>query len=57
MGTMRTAYRFPVGKSYGKRRLGGRKHKWEDTIKWILERYDRVVWSGFIWLRVGRGFL
>jgi hypothetical protein len=22
-------------------------------LKWILEKYDRVVWTGLIWLRVG----
>jgi hypothetical protein len=21
--------------------------------KWILERYDGVVWAGLIWLRIG----
>jgi hypothetical protein len=27
--------------------------RWEDNTKWILEKYDRVVWTGFIWLRIG----
>jgi hypothetical protein len=22
-------------------------------IKWIFERYDGVVWTGLIWLRIG----
>jgi hypothetical protein len=22
-------------------------------LKWILERYDGVVWTGLIWLRIG----
>jgi hypothetical protein len=21
--------------------------------KWILEKYDRVIWTGFMWLRIG----
>jgi hypothetical protein len=35
-----------------------REH-WEDQdvgewtiLRWILERYDGVVWTGFIWLRI-----
>jgi hypothetical protein len=39
---------------------------WEDQdvvgwtiLKWILERYDGMVWIGLIWLRIGAsgGFL
>jgi hypothetical protein len=28
-------------------------------LKWILERQDRMVWTGLIWLRIGtsEGFL
>jgi hypothetical protein len=22
-------------------------------IKWILEKYDGVLWTGLIWLRIG----
>jgi hypothetical protein len=22
-------------------------------LKWILDKKDRVVWTGFIWLRIG----
>jgi hypothetical protein len=22
-------------------------------LKWILERYDGVVWTGLIWLKIG----
>jgi hypothetical protein len=52
MGEMRNAYRVSVGKPYGKRPLGGSRCKWEDNIKMDF-RYDWVVWTGFIWLRVG----
>jgi hypothetical protein len=23
------------------------------VLKWILEKYDGVLWAGFIWLRIG----
>ena len=22
-------------------------------LKWILNKYDRIAWNGFIWLRIG----
>jgi hypothetical protein len=40
----RNAYRLLVGKSEGKRPLG-----------WILERWDGVMWTGLVWLRIGTG--
>jgi hypothetical protein len=39
-----------VGKLEGKRPLGRPRHRWVDNIK---ERYDGVVWTGSIWLRIG----
>jgi hypothetical protein len=37
-----------------------RKDHYEDIdvglrviLKWILERYNGVVWTGFIWFRIG----
>jgi hypothetical protein len=34
--------------------------QWEDQdvggrtlLKWIFEKYDRIVWIGLIWLRIG----
>jgi hypothetical protein len=24
-------------------------------VGWILERWDRVMWTGLIWLRIGTG--
>jgi hypothetical protein len=42
---MRYAYNILVGKPEGKRPLGKPRHKWEDNI--------RMVWNGFIWLRIG----
>jgi hypothetical protein len=26
--------------------------RWWTILKWILERYDGMVWSGLIWLRI-----
>jgi hypothetical protein len=33
--------------------------RWKKILNWILERYARVVWTGWIWLRMktGGGFL
>jgi hypothetical protein len=41
-------YRILVGKSEGKRSLGG----WT-ILKHILERWDGMVWTGSIWFRIG----
>jgi hypothetical protein len=51
----RNPYRLQVGKPEGKRPLGSPRHKWGIILTWILERYDRVVWTGFIWFRIGTG--
>jgi hypothetical protein len=47
------AYRILVGKPKGKRPLGRPRRKWGTILKWILERYDGMVWTGSIWLRIG----
>jgi hypothetical protein len=26
---------------------------WRVIFKWILEKYYGVIWTGFIWLRIG----
>jgi hypothetical protein len=49
----RIAYRVLVGKPERKRPLGRLRHRREDIIKWIWEKYDAVDWTGFIWLRIG----
>jgi hypothetical protein len=43
------AYRILVGKSEGRYiHVGGRM-----ILRWILEKQDEVIWTGFIWLRMG----
>jgi hypothetical protein len=51
MGEM-NAYWILVGKPEGKRPLGKPRRRWVDNIKMDL-RYDRVVWTGLIWLGIG----
>jgi hypothetical protein len=41
-----------VGKPKGKRPLGRPRRRHMYSIK-ILERWDGVVWSGLVWLRIG----
>jgi hypothetical protein len=49
MGEKRNAYRLLVGKPEGK---GG----WIILVLgWILERWDGVMWTGLVWLRIGTG--
>ena len=52
-----TASRGPcrvlVGKPEGRRPLGKPKHRWEDNIKWISEKWSRKTWTGSIWFRIG----
>jgi hypothetical protein len=43
MGEKRNAYRLLVGKPEGKRPLGRQRHRW-----------DGVIWTGLVWLRIGR---
>jgi hypothetical protein len=52
MGEKLNAYRILVGKPEGKKPLRRPRRRWVDDIKIDL-RYDGVVWSGLIWLRIG----
>jgi hypothetical protein len=54
-GEKRNAYRLLVGKPEGKRPLGRPRSRWVDILGWILERWDGVMWTGLVWLRIGRG--
>jgi hypothetical protein len=46
MGEKRNAYRLLVEKPLGKKLLGRPRHRW-----------DGVIWTGLIWLRIGTGQL
>jgi hypothetical protein len=48
---MKKAYRILVRKPEGKTPLERPRRRWEDNIKMEL-RYDAVIWSGLIWLRI-----
>jgi hypothetical protein len=52
MGEKRNAYGILVGKPEGKRPLGRPRRSLVDNIKMDL-RYEGVVWTGTIWLRIG----
>jgi hypothetical protein len=51
-GENRKAYRLLVGKPEGKRLLGRPRHRWVITLGWILKRWDGVMWTGLVWLRI-----
>jgi hypothetical protein len=51
-GDKRNVYRILVGKPEGKRPLGRSRRRWVGSIKMNL-RYDGVVLTGSIWLRIG----
>ena len=42
-----------VGKPQGKRRLGRPRRRWEDNIKWILNRSVGWAWTMLLSLRIG----
>jgi hypothetical protein len=55
MGAKSNAYRLLVGKPEGKIPLGRPRRRWVDNIRMDLERWDGVMWTGLVWLRVGTG--
>jgi hypothetical protein len=52
-GANRNTYKTLVGKPEKKRHLGRPRCRWGDNIKLIFERYDELVWTESIWLRIG----
>jgi len=54
MGQGRGVYRVLVGKPEGKRPMGRPRHRWKDNIK-IFRKWEGVVGTGWIWLRIGTG--
>jgi hypothetical protein len=52
MGEKRNAYRILLGKPEEKRPLGRTRRRWVTILKWILERYGGIVFTGSMWLRI-----
>jgi hypothetical protein len=46
MGEGRGVHRVLMGRPEGKRPLGRPRRRWEDNIKWILRKWEGVVWTG-----------
>jgi hypothetical protein len=55
MGEKMNAYKLLVGKPEGKRSLGRPRRRRVNNIKWLLERWDGLMWVGLIWLKIGAG--
>jgi hypothetical protein len=55
MGEKRNTYRLLVGKPEGKRPLGRPRRRWGIILGWNLERWDGMMWTGLVWLRIGAG--
>jgi hypothetical protein len=45
-------YAVLVVKAEGKRPLGKPRGRWRVVVKWFLKKYDRWIWSGFMWFRI-----
>jgi hypothetical protein len=54
-GEKGNAYRLLVRKPEGKRPLGRQRRRWWIILREILERWDGVMWTGFVWLRIRTG--
>jgi hypothetical protein len=52
-GEKRNAYTLLVGKPEGRRPLGRPRHRWVDNIRMDLGEWDGVMWTRFVWLRIG----
>jgi hypothetical protein len=55
MGERRSVYRFLVGKTEGKNHLGDPGVDGRIILRWILRKWNVVLWTGLSWLRIGRG--
>jgi len=51
MGEMRNAYKILVGKYDGKRQLGRRWHRWEDSIRMGPRE---IAWEGVDWIHLAQ---
>jgi hypothetical protein len=55
MGEEREVYKAWVRKREGRRLFGRARRSWENGIRMDLREIGWGVWSGFSWLRMGRG--
>jgi hypothetical protein len=55
VGEKRNVYRLLVEKPEGKTPLGRPRRRWAIILGWILERWDGVMWTGLVLLRIGTG--
>ena len=53
MGEDRGVHRVLVGKPEGKRPLGRPRRRWGIILRWIFRKLERVVGTGWSWLRIG----
>jgi hypothetical protein len=53
IGEKSDAYKILMGKPERKRPLGRPRYRWANDIKIDLERYDGMVWIGWIWFTTG----
>jgi hypothetical protein len=51
----RGAYTVLVGRSEGKRPLQNLGVDGCVILKWILKKWNGEAWTGFFWLRIGKG--
>jgi hypothetical protein len=54
-GEKSDAYRILMGRSEGRRPLGGPRHRWEDNIKMDLQEVGEEALTGLSWLTIGTG--
>jgi hypothetical protein len=47
------AYELLMRKPEGWRPIGKLRHRWWIILRCIFQRYDGVVWTGLVWLRMG----
>ena len=51
----RDVHKVFVGKPEGKRPLGSQDVDGRIILRWIIRKWERVVGTGWSWLRIGTG--